>query len=305
LPCFFVFMAGSCLSKGVVVVLWVNGRPDGHCLYRRPSTDGVIIPYREWRQGQETASLLYLHGQGGHSGAFTAMGDQLHKGGLAVYAPDQRGFGLSTEPRGDISSYENYIRDAEVMVDLAKRKNPGRPVFLLGYSMGGHIAARVAFRRRGEIAGLVALSPGFRLRHSPPWSAVARALLGLVVAPRRCLPPLGGEAPVTRNPVEIAGALQDECWVRAYTPRFHFATLQSLRLVRREIAHLRLPVLFLHAENDQLVCPAESQKFFDLIPAKDRQFRLLKGLSHNLVAEPEMPEVAQEICDWVSRRINH
>jgi len=287
----------------VVLLLWVNGRPDGHRLYRRRTLDGVMIPYREWRQGSDRAVLLYLHGQGGHSGAFTAMGDRLHEGGLAVYAHDQRGFGLSTEPRGDISSYDQYIRDAEVMVDLARRKNPGKPLFLLGYSMGGHIAARLAFRRKGDIAGLVALSPGFKLRHSPPWSVVVRAVIGLLSAPGRCLPPIGGEAPVTRNPVEIAGALQDERWVRAYTPRFHFATLRSLKAARHEIARLELPVLFLQAGEDQLVCPAESRRVFDLIPAPDRQFRLLQGLSHNLVAEPEMPDVAQEICDWITARV--
>lgn len=284
-------------------MLWVNGRPDGHRLYRRRSTDGVMIPYREWRQGGEQAAILYLHGQGGHSGAFTAMGDLLHEGGLAVYALDHRGFGLSTERRGDISSFDQFIKDAEVVVDLAKRKNPGKPLFLLGYSMGGHIAARLAFRRKGEIAGLVALSPGFKLRHSPPWPIVVRAVICLFFAPGRHLSPLGGEAPVTRNPVEIAGALQDECWVRAYTPRFHFATLRSLRLVRREMARLTLPVLFLQAGEDQLVCPDESRRLFDLVPAKDRQFRLLEGLSHNLVAEPEMPAVAQEICEWVKGRI--
>lgn len=285
-------------------MLWVNGRPDGHRLDRRRTADGVLIPYREWRQGDERAAIVYLHGQGGHSGAFTAMGDLLHERGLAVYAPDHRGFGLSTERRGDIASYERYIQDAAVMVDLAAHKNPGRPLFLLGYSMGGHVAARLAYRRKGEIAGLVALSPGFKLRHSPPWSAMAWAALCLLFAPGRYLPPLGGEAPVTRNQVEIAGALQDERWVRAYTPRFHFATLRSLRCARREMARLTLPVFFLQAGEDHLVCPVESRRVFDLIPSRDRQFRLLEGLSHNLVAEPEMPAVAQEICEWVTARIS-
>ncbi len=285
-------------------MLWVNGRVDGHQMYRRRSTDGVMIPYRQWRRDGDLATILYLHGQGGHSGAFTAMGDLLHHGGFAVYAPDQRGFGLSTERRGDISSYEHYLRDADVMVDLAKRQHSGRPIFLLGYSMGGHIAARLAYRRKADIAGLITMSPGFKLRHSPGWSVVARALLGLLLMPGQYLPALGGEAPVTRNLVEIEGALQDERWVRAYTPRFHFATLRSLRLARREVLRLTLPVLFLQAAEDQLVCPVESRRVFDLIPSEDREFRLLEGLSHNLVAEPEMPEVAQSICEWIQARIS-
>lgn len=285
-------------------MLWLSGRVDGHRLGKQMAADGVIIPYRVWWRPGARAVILYLHGQGGHSGPFTAMGDELHGHGYNVYAWDHRGFGLSQEPRGDITSYDRFVEDGLEMVRLARYRSPDLPVFLLGLSMGGHLAIRAAYRAGDQVAGVIALSPGFKLRKPPPWWAVLKGALVWVFAPTRYLPPVGTSVVTTRNQTHLERAQQDEHWVTRYTARYLFGMLKSIYRARWEARRLRVPTLFLQAGNDFLTCPAESRRFFDLINHPDKEFRLLEGLCHNLVAEPEMPQIALDVAAWIDLRLN-
>ncbi|MFZ5824512.1 MAG: alpha/beta hydrolase [Bacillota bacterium] len=285
-------------------MIWLSGRHDGHRQGELPAPDGAIIPYREWWREGGKAVLLYLHGQGDHSGPFTAMGDLLHEQGFNIYAHDHRGFGISREPRGDIPAYEVFIEDVLEVLRHAREQNPGLPVFLLGLSMGGHLALRSAYRAGEAIRGVVALSPGFKLRNPPPLTKVMRGALSALVAPRRHLSFMGEKVITTRNETHIQRAQEDEHWVTAFTGRFLLGAVRSIRRARRELAKLQVPVLVLQAGDDFLICPEESRRFFELIPHPDKEFRLLEGLCHNLVAEPEMPEIARQVATWVEERIH-
>lgn len=284
-------------------MIWLSGRQGGHRQGELIAKDGVAIPYRAWRQEGARAVLLYLHGQGDHSGPFTAMGDQLHERGFQVYAHDHRGFGLSQERRGDIPSFDLFVADALEMVAHARSEHPDLPLFLLGLSMGGHLALRTAYRA-GELArGVIALSPGFKLRTPPPLTQVAQVLLASLFAPDRHLPLRSQPVVTTRNTTHLARAQGDEFWVSSYTPRFLLGAVRSIRRAARELASLHLPALFLQAGEDHLCCPEASSRFFGLIPHPDKEFRLLPGLYHNLVAEPEMPAIAEAVADWVEARM--
>lgn len=284
-------------------MLWLSGKADGHQQGEVAAQDGAGIPFREWWQPTARAVIVYLHGQGGHSGPFTAMGDDLSGRGFNVYAYDHRGFGLSREPRGDIASYDLFVEDAVHMIRHVRRRNPGLPVFLQGLSMGGHIAMRTAFRAGDLLAGVIALSPGFKLRTPPPWSMVVKTALLALFTPRRYLGPIPGSVVTTRNQEYTDGTRQDEHWVTTYTARFHLGTVRSIRRARKEVQRVKVPVLMLQAGDDFLVCPTESRRFFEAIRYPDKEFRLLDGLCHNLVAEPEMPQIAADIAAWINKHV--
>jgi alpha-beta hydrolase superfamily lysophospholipase len=284
-------------------MLWISGRSDGHRQGELTTRGGVVIPYREWWRPDPRAVICYLHGQGDHSGPFTAMGDLFHEMGFNLYAHDHRGFGLSQERRGDITTYDYFIEDALAMLDHAREQNPGRPLFLLGLSMGGHLALRTAARAGKRLAGAVALSPGFKLRSAPPWSQVMKVVTYAFLFPTRYLPMTAGEIITTRNQTHLARAQEDEHWVNTFTGRFYVQAVRSIKKAWRELRHLKVPVLIMQAGEDYLICPEESRRFFERIGHPDKEFRLLNGLCHNLVAEPEMPDIAGAIGDWVSRRV--
>lgn len=290
---------------------WISGRPDGHQRRTLTAPDGVPIMAREWPRPDARAAILYLHGQGDHSGPFTHMGDWLHERGHQVLAYDHRGFGLSPARRGDIDTFDRYVADAVHVLKGMAEAEPGRPRFLLGLSMGGHIALRTAAQAeqmqadgRPLLSGVIALSPGFRLRQSPSWKTVFRTLWLYLTEPDRYVPPLGGYSIITtKNATHLERASQDPTWTTAYTPRFYLETVRSIKRAKRELTRLGLPVLVLQGAEDYMVDPEENRRIFDRMTAPDRSFRLLEGLYHNLVAEPEMPEVAGQVADWIAERI--
>jgi len=285
-------------------VLWISGRTDGHRQGELRKPNGKVIPYREWWRPDARAVILYLHGQGDHSGPFTAMGDLLHEMGFNLYAHDHRGFGLSRERRGDIPTYDVFVDDALAMIRHARQQNPGRPLFLVGLSMGGHLALRTAARAGDLLSGAVALSPGFKLRSSPPWRQVFKVIAYALLFPTRYLPTVATDnIMTTRNRLHLERARADEHWVKEFTGRFYMQAVRSIRRAWHELKKIRVPVLVMQAGEDYVICPKESRRFFERVGHQDKEFRLLDGLCHNLVVEPEMPQIARSIAEWVERRI--
>jgi lysophospholipase len=190
------------------------------------------------------------------------------------------------------------------MLDHARRENPGLPIFLLGLSMGGHLALRSACRAGREVAGTIALSPGFKLRTAPPWSLVLKTAVSAIVWPSRYVSRVTDTVvQTTRNQTHLDRAQQDEHWVSEFTGRFYLETVLSIKRARRELSRIAAPVLIMQAGEDYLIDPEESRRFFERVGHPDKEFRLLEGLCHNLVAEPEMPQIAADIAEWVDRRI--
>ena len=92
--------------------------------------------------GPARAALLLVHGLGEHVGRYAALIERLVADGLAVHAWDQRGHGRSPGARGAIPDDAAPMRDLAAMVDAVRARHPGRPLVLLGHSMGGAEAAR-------------------------------------------------------------------------------------------------------------------------------------------------------------------
>src|SRR6187551_1330955 len=104
--------------------------------------------------------LFLLHGWMDVSASFQFLVDCLQRA-WCVIAPDWRGFGL-TEWAHEGYWFPDYYADLEALLDLYQ---PDSPVFLVGHSMGGNIAATYAGLRPERIAKLATLE-GMGLRRS-------------------------------------------------------------------------------------------------------------------------------------------
>jgi len=95
--------------------------------------------------------VIMVHGT---PGSATAWSDYLlsPSPGVEVVALDRPGFGRS-EPDGAMTSLAN-----QAAAVLALMPNDGRPVVLLGHSLGGAVVARVAADHPQRVAGLVLLA---------------------------------------------------------------------------------------------------------------------------------------------------
>ena len=83
-----------------------------------------------------------------HSGYYLWAAEQLVASGLAVYALDLHGRGKSDGERFYLEKIAHYVGDVDAVVTLAKSREPGLPVFLLGHSAGGVTSCVLRHRRR-------------------------------------------------------------------------------------------------------------------------------------------------------------
>lgn len=105
--------------------------------------DGAVLPLSVWRpHGEVRAVVLALHGFNDYRQAFAEVGPFLAARGIVTYAYDQRGFG-GTALRGLWPCKTRLTDDVRTVAALLRRAHPGRPLYLLGESMGGAAAMSV------------------------------------------------------------------------------------------------------------------------------------------------------------------
>jgi alpha-beta hydrolase superfamily lysophospholipase len=98
--------------------------------------DGMRLPYRAWLPKTEPwAVMLALHGMNDSRDAWEIPAPDFANAGIAVFSPDQRGFG-DTAVRGYWPGTTALVDDARRMAALLHARYPHARLILLGESMG-------------------------------------------------------------------------------------------------------------------------------------------------------------------------
>jgi len=100
--------------------------------------------------GPGAPAVLHLHGNAGNIGGRTPIAAGFLRQGISVFMLDYRGYGRS----GGKPEEEGVYQDARTALDWLQRRPEAGPVVLHGVSLGGAVAARVAWERP-EVAGLI------------------------------------------------------------------------------------------------------------------------------------------------------
>lgn len=134
------------------------------------TADGVHLPLRSWLpQAEVKAIIVGLHGFNDYSRFLEKPARYFSEHGMACFAYDQRGFG-SAPKRGLWAGRETYVDDLISLVKVLKQRYQGRPVYLLGESMGGAIViATLRQLSAADVAGAILLAPAVWSRASMPW----------------------------------------------------------------------------------------------------------------------------------------
>src|SRR4051812_12555325 len=98
--------------------------------------DGTALPYRVWLPvGRPAAVVLALHGMNDSRDAWEYPAPAFAAGGIAVYAPDLRGFG-ATLTRGQWPGTDGLTGDARMMTRTLRARYPHTKLILMAESMG-------------------------------------------------------------------------------------------------------------------------------------------------------------------------
>lgn len=248
-------------------------------------------------------NILLVHGLGEHSGRYEYVAAHCTSRGFAVHAVDHYGHGHSEGMPGHVERFSVYLDGLRALRDDVRGNGSELPLFLLGHSMGGLIAA--AFLREDEDSFRACVLSGPALRSDAEPSALAMAVVRLIsfLAPTA---PLIGLDPggVSRDPAVVAAYVKDPLVHHGKATARLVAELSSaMRATLAAAPDIKLPLLIMHGEADRLTSPAGSRAFFEAAGSADKTLRLYPGLYHEIFNEPERDQVLGDMSDWLETHL--
>jgi len=263
---------------------------------------GLNIAYRIWRPTSEAkAVVLIVPGFNSHSGYYGATAEYLKARGLAVYAVDLRGRGLSDGERFYVDTIDDYADDIDAVMAVVKAQNPGKKIFLLGHSAGGVTACIFSLEHQSELAGLVCES--FAYQVPAPDFAIA-ALKGLShLAPHAHVLALANKD-FSRDATVVATMDADPLIAHESQPTRTVAALaRADDQLRREFPLISLPVLILHGTADKAAKASGSQEFYEAAGSADKTLKLYDGHYHDMLNDIGKETILTDIYDWIEKRV--
>src|SRR5262245_14799036 len=237
---------------------------------------GLRIFFRSWRpEGKARAVVAIVHGFNSHSGYYLWTAEQLVADGFAVYALDLRGRGKSDGERYYVESFRDYLSDVDNLVGLARSREPGLPVFILGHSAGGVISCVYTLEHQAELAGLICESFAFQVPAPDFALAVLKGLSHF--APHAQVLKLPNEG-FSRDPKVVEALNSDPLIAHEVQPTHTVAEMvRADERLKKEFPLMKLPVLILHGTDDKVTMASGSQFFYDTAGSADKTLKLYPG----------------------------
>lgn len=263
---------------------------------------GLNIFVRSWRPGGNARGVvLIVPGFNAHSGYYGWVAEQLTASGLAVYAVDLRGRGQSDGERFYVQTLADWVSDVGRVMALAKSRESGLPVFLLGHSAGGVVSCIYALEHQAELAGFICESFAYQV---PGPDFALTVLKGLShVAPHAHTLHLKNEY-FSRDPKVVQAMNEDPLIAHEIQPAQTSAEMvRADERLKNEFPRITLPLLNLHGTADKVTKFGGSQIFYERAGSSDKTIKLYEGHFHDLLNDIDKETVIADIKSWIAARL--
>ena len=270
------------------------------------SFDATPIFYRTLRETPDLKGVVVIvHGMGEHGGRYQALGEYLGKLGFLVVIPDLRGFGKSGGRRAFVRAFDEYRQDLKAVCDFVLRQHKNLPLFMLGHSFGGLIAASfVATHTSMPICGLVLSSPNFGIclpiakwRH---FLAMALSYLAPTFYQETMILP----EYLTHDQSVVDEMKRDPLMFRKISMRLYGELTLMLHEANGDMPHkIKCPCLVLQAGADKIVSLESTERFYASLASKDKEIEIYPKYFHEILNEPKRMEIFARIGRWLSEKV--
>ena len=278
---------------------------DGYLEVRHSKARGGSRLYQQsWTpDGDVRAGILLVHGLGEHSSRYTHVAEHLTERGFAVHTLDHYGHGKSDGQPGYVQRFSVFLDGVTALLHKVQSENPEQPLFLVGHSMGGLIAATFLLEQQAAFRACVLSGPAIKSDQAPPAIVVALIRLIAILAPT---------APLIQ--LDASGVSRDPDVVKAYMndPLVHHGKLSARLLsemsttMKRTLAKagdIRIPIFLMHGDADLLTAPSGSVELHAEVGSDDKTLKLYPGLFHEIINEPEREAVLAELSSWLEAHL--
>jgi len=269
-----------------------------HKTFKLKSADGTELFGQAWLPEDSPKALINLiHGIGEHSGRYADMAEYFTGKGIAVYAIDYRGHGLSEGKRGHFPSYESVMQDIDALMEFSSKDSNIENVFIYGHSLGGNLVTNYVLRRKPAIKGVIVSAPWLKL--AVPVPAFLQAISRLL---KKIYPSFTKKndlktTDLSRNTSNVENYEKDEL-VHPYISISTFVEASDAAewaLNNKKL--LQMPMLLMHGSDDKITSPEGSKLF-----AENNELVELKiwdNLYHEIHNEDNKQEIYDYVINWV------
>jgi lysophospholipase len=243
------------------------------------------------------AVILIVHGLAEHLGRYDYVASKLNDYRYSVYRFDNRGHGKSGGDKTYIDDYNKFSSDVDEMVDLIKKENEGKSVFIIGHSMGAMIATLYGIKYQNKVDGII-LSAGVTADKAglmssnnklDPHEMVENELSHLISKNQEIVDAYNNDPLVAQ---EISGSIFIECD-------------KAVEFIKENSNDFNYPALILHGSDDQIVYPEDSKILFANIGSRYKKVKIYQGMYHEILNEFNRDEVLVDINDWIRKELKY
>ncbi len=251
---------------------------------------------------ESKAVVVIVHGFAEHLGRYDIFTEKLLESNFTVYRFDNRGHGKSGGKIGHLDDFNDYVLDADLIVEKAIQENPDLPIFMIGHSMGGFIAFLYGLKHGDKLKGQV-LS-GAATDYNLEIQGIKGMLIKIVskILPNNLIKNDLSEL-ISRDPEVVKNYKSDPLVFDKATAGFYYQFLiagTNYLIANRK--NFTCPCLILHGEKDKIIDKTVSEKLFDSIASEDKVLTIYEGLYHEILNEPEKEQVITDILEWIDAR---
>lgn len=240
--------------------------------HRLVMEDGTALPLRRWGPAPERGEVpdtvvLGIHGFNDHAGAFVATASVLNQQGMAVYAWDQRGFGGSPT-RPDWPGTEVLVKDVRFAVKALRARYPEQRLFVVGFSMGGALAAlMLQSDPLINVDGVILVGPAVWARSEMPWYQQGALWFGERAAPNLTLAGRGFGIDPTDDPAVLKHITRDPLWISETRVDAIAGISNLMDQALSALADLpAVPLLVLYGGEDEVIPHEAACEMFKALP---------------------------------------
>ncbi len=271
-----------------------------HAEGRFQTPRGANIYYQHWQpEAAPKAILFVVHGLAEHSGRYMNLVNYFVPRGYAVYGLDHIGHGKSDGTRVYLERFNDFIEPLKTYFDMIQGWHPGKPVFLVGHSMGGLIGSVYLLEHQDELKGAVLSAPAVKVSDniSPATIMLGKILSGIL--PQTGLLALDATA-ISKDKSVVDAYLNDSLvYTGKVTARLAAEMLSAMQRVTAEAATIRLPILLLQGSADRLIDPGGANMLHEKASTPDKTLKVYAGLYHEVFNEPEREQVLRDVEAWL------
>ncbi|XVF09400.1 hypothetical protein REPUB_Repub07fG0089200 [Reevesia pubescens] len=250
--------------------------------------------------------VVILHGLNEHSGRYCDFAKWLNANGFKVYGMDWIGHGGSDGLHAYVHSLDDAVTDMKMFLEKVLAENPGIPCFCFGHSTGGAIVLKAVLdpKIEAQVAGIILTSPAVGVQPSHPIFVVLAPVISFLLPRYQVSVANKKGMPVSRDPVALVAKYSDPLvYTGALRVRTGYEILRITSYLQQNMNRLRVPFLVLHGTDDTVTDPQASQKLYEEAASTDKTIKLLEGLLHDLLFEPEREAIMDDIIQWLNCRV--